>query len=192
MKLHCLRIGGTRLSLLAACVLMSWPFAAGAVILRNPTFSGGAAGVAGGGRRLAGTVGEAGVVGQVKGSAVVLLEGFWHPGLGYVSAVAPDPQDPAADGMTFANALALNHPNPFSGGTLIAFSVARATTVTLDVHDLAGRRVRRLVGTTLAPGRHDARWDGRDDRGAALASGLYYARLTIDDWTATRRLLLVR
>lgn len=184
--------GRACLAFAAAALVSAGHRPAVAATLQSPTFSGGMVGVAGGNLRLAGTVGEAGVVGSVEGPGLILLEGFWRPLPGHVSAVGPDPHDPAADGATFANALATNHPNPFSGGTRLAFSVARPSTVTLDIHDLAGRRVRRLVTATLAAGRHDARWDGRDDRGAALASGLYYARLSIDDWTATRRMLLVR
>ena len=180
-----------RLALFAA-LAAALPTAGSAASLGKPTFSGGAVGVAGGSYRLAGTLGEAGVVGRTAGGSFVVVEGFWRPGLGYVSAVAPDPQDPAAEGAVFANALARNHPNPFSGGTTLAFSVARLADVSLDIFDLAGRHVRRLVGTTMPAGRHDAHWDGRDDRGAPVASGLYHARLTIDSWTATKRMLMVR
>ncbi|MBK7672618.1 MAG: T9SS type A sorting domain-containing protein [bacterium] len=166
--------------------------AAGAATLASPTISGGAVGSAGGSFRLAGTVGEAGVVGQTAGGSYVLTEGFWRPGLGYVSAVGPDPQDPATDGANFANALVPNHPNPFSGGTTLAFSVARNAEVSLEVFDLAGRRIRRLLAATLPAGRHTMHWDGRDDRGAPVASGLYHARLNINDWSATKRMLMVR
>jgi hypothetical protein len=177
---------------LAAGTMELTPAGAGATTLASPTISGGAVGSAGGSFRLAGTVGEAGVVGQTAGGSYVLTEGFWRPGLGYVSAVGPDPQDPATDGATFANALAPNHPNPFSGGTTLAFSVARNAEVSLEVFDLAGRRVRRLLATTLPAGRHTMHWDGRDDRGAPVASGLYHARLNVDDWSATKRMLMVR
>jgi hypothetical protein len=168
------------------------PAAAGAATLASPTISGGAVGSAGGSYRLAGTIGEAGVVGQTAGGSYVLTEGFWRPGLGYVSAVGPDPQDPAADGAVFANALAPNHPNPFSGGTTLSFSVARNSEVSLEIFDLAGRRVRRLVATTMPAGRHAMHWDGRDERGAPAASGLYHARLNVGDWSATKRMLMVR
>lgn len=178
---------------LAAVIATSMPQRAdGAVVLANPTFSAGAAGVAGGSFRLAGTIGEAGVVGRAAGGSFVMTQGFWRPGLGYVSAVAPDPSDPVVDGAVFANALGANQPNPFSGGTTLAFSVAGPAQVSLEIFDLAGRRVRRLVAATLPAGRHDARWDGRDDRGAAVASGLYHARLAVGNWSATMRMLMVR
>lgn len=180
------------LVLAAAFAAVLLPRAAVAVVLGNPTFSSGAAGVAGGSYRLAGTVGEAGVVGRTSGGSFIVSQGFWRPGLGYVSAVPPEPPVDADGGAAFANALAANHPNPFSGGTTLAFSVAGAAPVSLEIFDLAGRRVRQLVAATLPAGRHDARWDGRDDRGAPVASGLYHARLAIGGWSATKRMLMVR
>jgi hypothetical protein len=180
------------MALAAAAGTALTPRTAAATDLTSPTFSGGAVGVAGGSFRLAGTVGEAGIVGRTAGGGFVMGQGFWRPGLGYVSAVGPDLPDPTADGAVFANALAPNHPNPFSGGTRLAFSVARPSEVSLEIYDLAGRRIRHLIATALPAGRHNAHWDGRDDRGAPVASGLYHARLAIGDWSATKRMLMVR
>ncbi len=50
----------------------------------------------------------------------------------------------------------------------------------------------RLEELEVSPGRHTMHWDGRDDRGAPVASGLYHARLNINDWSATKRMLMVR
>lgn len=83
-------------------------------------------------------------------------------------------------------------PNPFNPATTIAFDLAAPSPVRLAVHDAAGRVVRRLLGETLPAGRHAVRWDGRDDRGRPLASGVYYCRLHAGGWRATGRLTLVR
>ena len=56
-----------------------------------------------------------------------------------------------------------NAPNPFNPQTTIAFDLARAQSVRLEVFDLRGRLVRRLQDGVLAAGRHEVRWDGRDD-----------------------------
>jgi hypothetical protein len=149
-----------------ALILACGPSAAAS--LRNPTFSGGAVGVTGGGYRLAGTIGEAGVVGRVTGSGYALLEGFWHPGAGFTSAVDQDPQVPVGDDATFANAPAGNHPNPFNGATVIAFSVARPTGVTLGVFDLAGRRG---TGAACRPSGQDRGSPGAGRSRAALTCG---------------------
>lgn len=84
------------------------------------------------------------------------------------------------------------HPNPANPRATVAFTLARAAAVELAVHDLAGRRVATLLRSELAAGQHTATWDGRDDRGAAAASGLYVLRLSAGGAAATQKLLLVR
>jgi hypothetical protein len=88
--------------------------------------------------------------------------------------------------------LAQNVPNPFNPRTEIAFSIAVAGRVQLDVHDAAGRRVRRLLDAELAAGPHQVAWDGIDEAGEAVASGVYYYRLRHEGSVRTRRMLLVR
>jgi hypothetical protein len=82
-------------------------------------------------------------------------------------------------------------PNPFRERTDIRFSLAAPVGVRLDVHDVAGRLVRRLVdGSSLAPGLHASVWDGRDERGRAVPAGIYFVRLeTADGFRATRKVL---
>lgn len=168
-----------------------------AVTLSRPTFSGGGATVAGGSFQLGLTVGEAGVVGQVAGGSFQLVEGFWLPDLGGVTAVveAP-PTDPVAPQeqtvVRHLNAFAPGAPNPFHGTTTIAFSVAQHAPVTLTIYDVSGRRVRSLLQDARPAGPHQLQWDGRDDRGSAVASGVYFARLTIGTWSQSQRIVRVR
>ena len=84
------------------------------------------------------------------------------------------------------------HPNPFNPATTISFSLAAQSNVRLDVHDVGGRLVRRLLETTLPGGDHTAKWDGRSDTGRMLPSGQYFARLTMDSSTQVRKMVLVR
>jgi flagellar hook assembly protein FlgD len=63
--------------------------------------------------------------------------------------------------------------------------------VRLDIFDVAGRLVRQLVGGELPPGDHEAAWDGRDGRGARLASGIYLVRLEALDQIRSQRVALV-
>lgn len=86
-----------------------------------------------------------------------------------------------------------NAPNPFRRDTRITFDLARESTTEVTVYDISGRRVRRLLGTTLSAGRHVVRWDGLDDRGDDLASGGYFYELRIDGRAAARqRAILTR
>lgn len=91
------------------------------------------------------------------------------------------------------NVLEQNDPNPFNPTTEIAFEVAADADADLAVYDVAGRRVRSLFAGRVAAGvRHRALWDGRDERGAALASGVYFYRLRTPVFTSTRKMVLVR
>ena len=68
-------------------------------------------------------------------------------------------------------------PNPFNPLTLVTFEVAQPGRCELTVHDVRGRLVRTLVAGDLAAGRHQARWDGLDDRNQQAPSGIYMVRL---------------
>ncbi|HDS74581.1 MAG TPA: T9SS type A sorting domain-containing protein [Firmicutes bacterium] len=85
-----------------------------------------------------------------------------------------------------------NAPNPFNPSTTIAFTVPEAAPVTLSIYDANGRLVRTLLKGEREAGFHEIVWDGLDNSGRAVASGMYLYRLTAGDNTAARKLLLVR
>jgi hypothetical protein len=88
--------------------------------------------------------------------------------------------------------LGQNSPNPFRTSTSIRYWNAAPGELTLRVYDVAGRAVRTLVAGPSAAGGHRAQWDGRDDAGAPVASGIYYYRLSTRDSRESRRMLLLR
>lgn len=71
-------------------------------------------------------------------------------------------------------------PNPFSTGTRIAFTLPDAGTTGISVHDVQGRRVRTIVDGVPAAGPHEISWDGADDAGRRLPSGVYWITLISD------------
>jgi outer membrane protein assembly factor BamB len=84
-------------------------------------------------------------------------------------------------------------PNPCVTGTTVSFTTARAGTVSLAVHDAAGRLVRSLVrGANVGPGAHQLSWDGRDEQGRSVAAGLYLARMESREGTGTVKLIVTR
>lgn len=84
-------------------------------------------------------------------------------------------------------------PNPFNPRTRIDLEVAQASQVRVVLHDAAGRRVATLLDARLHPGSHAVTWDGTDAAGAPVASGVYRARVLVDEQTvAQARLVLVR
>jgi hypothetical protein len=85
-----------------------------------------------------------------------------------------------------------NAPNPFSDETSVRFAVPEAGTVSLDVFDVTGRRVARLVDGLLPAGSHVARWDGRDAAGSRVASGVYLLKLSAGGESVARQVVLTR
>jgi hypothetical protein len=89
-------------------------------------------------------------------------------------------------------ALAPPRPNPSREDSAIRFAVPVETRVTLDVFDVCGRRVRRLLDAALPAGAHDVTWRGDDERGRAVDAGLYFVRLRCGADVATQRVLRLR
>jgi hypothetical protein len=83
-------------------------------------------------------------------------------------------------------------PNPFNARAETRFSLPVAGHANLDVFDLQGRRVIRLLSEDLAAGDHSVIWNGVDESGQTVASGVYYARLQAGDINITRALVLVK
>jgi hypothetical protein len=83
-------------------------------------------------------------------------------------------------------------PNPFNPTTVIRYRAAAGVRVTIAIFDVAGRRVRSLVDGAAAGGEATVTWDGHDDAGRAVASGVYFCRLRSADVTRTGKMLLVK
>ncbi len=89
-------------------------------------------------------------------------------------------------------ALEQNTPNPFNPMTTIAFSLKVPGNADLKVHDAAGRLVRQLVSGSLPEGRHQVVWDGMNDSGIRVGSGIYFYTLRAGDFVAKRKLVLLK
>jgi hypothetical protein len=83
-------------------------------------------------------------------------------------------------------------PNPMTAVTTLAYTLPAPAAVRMEVFDLQGRRVARLVNRTQDPGLHRVDWDGRDDRGRGVGSGVYFVRLRALDQVRTSRVILTR
>lgn len=86
-----------------------------------------------------------------------------------------------------------NVPNPFQSMTNIQYKVpSTGAVVTLQIFDINGRRIRTLVDGSSVVGNHTVSWDGMDDKGQAMASGIYMYRLTTGDSVQSRMMVLVK
>lgn len=108
-------------------------------------------------------------------------------------ASEPDPTAVAeAEEGRVRFALYAGYPNPFNAEVAIPFELGAASRAQLMVYDVLGRKVRVLVDDMLQVGRHRAVWDGRDNSGRMVASGVYFYRLETEGFLAKARVMLVR
>ncbi|MGC8594438.1 MAG: carboxypeptidase regulatory-like domain-containing protein [Candidatus Kryptoniota bacterium] len=85
-----------------------------------------------------------------------------------------------------------NYPNPFNPTTQIVFSIPQTERVTIDIYNILGEKVATLVNGTLNAGTHIVTFDARNSSGSLLPTGVYFYRLSTPDFTATRKMLLLK
>ena len=85
-----------------------------------------------------------------------------------------------------------NYPNPFNAQTIIPYQLPQAGKVQLVIYDIAGQKVRTLMDKTQPTGPYRIVWNGRDDADRAVASGVFFYRLSTEDQVQTRRMLLLK
>lgn len=89
-------------------------------------------------------------------------------------------------------ALSQNYPNPFNPSTRISFDTPKRAHVTLAVYNVLGQQIRTLVNQELPAGRHSVTWEGDNDSGAKVASGMYFYKLISTDFVTSRKMMLVK
>ena len=85
-----------------------------------------------------------------------------------------------------------NYPNPFNISTTIKFSLPHHSRIELVIYNVMGQKVRALIAEEMHAGSHSIVWNGRDDSGAEVSSGLYFALLTMGESTVAKGMLLVK
>jgi flagellar hook assembly protein FlgD len=83
-------------------------------------------------------------------------------------------------------------PNPFNPMTHVTFSMPVAGEVTLRIYDVSGRLVRDLASGPRSAGRHSELWNGKDQQGMDVSSGVYFARLNVAGQMKMKSMLLLR
>ncbi len=89
-------------------------------------------------------------------------------------------------------ALMQNFPNPFNPSTNIVFSLPSRSEVKLEIFNILGRKIKTVVNEDLSAGRHQIKWDGKDEKGNDVSSGIYFYRLKTDEYTETRKMTLIK
>jgi hypothetical protein len=125
--------------------------------------------------------------GRVDLLRVILEDIFGLPSTGGAGSEPVDPQP-----GNFRWSLAQNAPNPCVTKTQIRYELARSARVRIAIYDALGRRVCSLVNASQEPGEHIAHWDGRNDNGERVTSGVYFYKMETGDFAATRKMLVLR
>jgi hypothetical protein len=89
-------------------------------------------------------------------------------------------------------ALFQNYPNPFNPETIIEYDLPRASDVLISIYSITGAKVRNLVSGSRQAGHHFVSWNGMDENGKPLASGLYFYVIHAEQFTATKKMILLR
>jgi len=118
------------------------------------------------------TIGQT-FVGGMQGANHILRSGFWLAGGGPVGIQS---EEPVAMPTEFK--LHQNYPNPFNPETTIAYDLPGAFLVTVEIFNTVGQRIRLVSSHVQGPGQAIATWDGRNDQGQAMVSGMYFYQVT--------------
>jgi hypothetical protein len=100
--------------------------------------------------------------------------------------------NPEAHWRIYHNDLEQNYPNPFNPSTTLAFSLKDGSDVHLTIYDVAGRRVRELVNERKERGAYKVVWDGQNDAGETVASGVYFYKLVAGSFTDTKKMTILK
>ncbi len=139
---------------------------------------------------------EAGSYSASVGRYYVRVDGYNGATSSYTLTVdgglAPVSEAPEKQDLPLIFTLRQNSPNPFNPMTTISFDLPKTSQVKLRIYDTRGRLVRTLIDETLSAGMRDAVWNGADDSGARVHSGIYYYLIEADDYRATRKMTLLK
>ena len=85
-----------------------------------------------------------------------------------------------------------NYPNPFNPETTIEFSIPESGHVTIDVYNVAGQKVRSLLSQNMPAGTNNLVWDGKNDLGSSVSTGVYFFRMQMGKTVLNHRMMLLR
>ncbi len=138
--------------------------------------------------------------GKTNGQELGDPNGSWRPGQpnpGILSAVT-NPGDPLSTGVEDAievptnYRLLSNYPNPFNPTTKIAFEIPQSENVSLKIYNINGELIRTVTNETLPAGHFEKVWDGKNDFGTEVSSGIYIYRLTAGNFDRSARMVLMK
>lgn len=127
---------------------------------------------------------------------------WWSPGIivdwsgvRCFTCINPNPTDVDeiySDQLPDKFLLSQNYPNPFNPETKIDYTIKRRSNVTISIYNLIGQKINSLVNEEKPAGNYYVTWDGSDFAGKKVASGIYFYRLRADEYTETKKMILMK
>jgi hypothetical protein len=137
--------------------------------------------------KLSGTVGQS-LSGFSSGANNQLTSGFWNKKLSYTDV--DDQENPS--GLPKEFALFQNYPNPFNPQTNIEYALPKGSQVNLVVYNILGQKIRTLVDEFQNAGMKKVMWDGKDQRGNEIPSGIYFYKLKAENYSQTKKMVILK
>nr|NIM98287.1 T9SS type A sorting domain-containing protein [candidate division Zixibacteria bacterium] len=111
---------------------------------------------------------------------------------GYVMPVKIVTEEEAEESRPESFSLSQNYPNPFNPQTQIKYALPEDCDVKLTIYNLLGQKVRVLVDEHQSAGYKRVHWDGKDERGHDLASGIYFCKIRAGEFTDAKKMILIK
>ena len=122
--------------------------------------------------------------------AVSYTQGDGKFGSSAFASISLEGQSPVLLPETYG--LSQNYPNPFNPETIIEYQLPEAGRVSLKVYTIVGQEIRTLADGEKMAGYHQVIWDGKDNAGQRLASGVYLYRIQVGKFTQTKKVILLK
>jgi hypothetical protein len=145
--------------------------------------------------KLSSSLGQS-IIGSQDGPTKDLYTGFWNPWVVQMTPVEWEEADHTQLPREFG--LSQNFPNPFNPATAIQYALPRAAEVKVEIYNILGQKVRNLVDEHQEPGYKMIRWNGKDESGAEVSSGIYFYRIVAhtvhgsEDFVECRKMTLLK
>jgi hypothetical protein len=121
----------------------------------------------------------------LSGNTILLASGT---NLGFYEFTPTDAiDDPSQPKIPTEFAVLPNYPNPFNNSTTIRYELPLSADVTIDIYDIAGRHIQTLLSEKQSAGYHELNWDSK-----SATSGIYFYKITADEFTDTRKMILMK
>lgn len=139
------------------------------------------------GQSIAGVQGKGACAPEVP---CTLYTGFWNPRIVMMTPVEWEEEDFSQLPKEFD--IRQNYPNPFNPTTVIQYALPKTSFVKITIYNVLGQRVRNLVDEEQGPGYKKIHWDGRDDAGVEVSSGVYFYRIKAGDFVECKKMTLLK